>query len=53
MYMATAQQIRKAYLDYVLTNNEKPKSVYTFEGSIKNLKLPRQNFINFMLPSKV
>jgi hypothetical protein len=28
--MATAQQIRKAYLDYVLTNNEKPKSVYVF-----------------------
>ena len=33
--MATAQQIRKAYIDYVLTNNEKPKTVYSFTKKLK------------------
>ncbi|GAA3979844.1 hypothetical protein GCM10022246_34830 [Pedobacter ginsengiterrae] len=44
MYMATAQQIRKAYLDYVLTNNEKPKSVYSF---VKKLKITEAEFYQF------
>lgn len=43
-YMATAQQIRKAYLDYVLTNNEKPKSVYVF---VKKLKITEADFYQF------
>ncbi|WP_317197394.1 TetR family transcriptional regulator C-terminal domain-containing protein [Pedobacter sp. ISL-68] len=43
-YMATAQQIRKAYLDYVLTNNEKPKSVYVF---VKKLKITETDFYQF------
>ena len=42
--MATAQQIRKAYLDYVLTNNEKPKSVYVF---VKKLKIAEADFYQF------
>lgn len=42
--MATAQQIRKAYLDYVLTNNEKPKSVYVF---VKKLKITEADFYQF------
>ncbi|GGI28597.1 TetR family transcriptional regulator C-terminal domain-containing protein [Pedobacter mendelii] len=42
--MATAQQIRKAYLDYVLTNNEKPKSVYVF---VKKLKITEAEFYQF------
>ncbi|WP_316761256.1 TetR family transcriptional regulator C-terminal domain-containing protein [Pedobacter aquatilis] len=42
--MATAQQIRKAYLDYVLTNNEKPKSVYSF---VKKLKITEAEFYQF------
>lgn len=42
--MATAQQIRSAYIDYVLTNNEKPKSVYSF---VKKLKIPESDFYQF------
>lgn len=42
--MATAQQIRKSYLDYVLTNNEKPKSVYSF---VKKLKITEAEFYQF------
>ncbi|MFC4210295.1 TetR family transcriptional regulator C-terminal domain-containing protein [Pedobacter lithocola] len=42
--MATAQQIRQAYLDYVLTNNEKPKSVYVF---VKKLKITEAEFYQF------
>ncbi|WP_231459900.1 MULTISPECIES: TetR family transcriptional regulator C-terminal domain-containing protein [unclassified Pedobacter] len=42
--MATAEQIRKAYLDYVLSNNEKPKSVYVFA---KKLKITEADFYQF------
>ncbi|WP_316737653.1 TetR/AcrR family transcriptional regulator [Pedobacter aquatilis] len=42
--MATAEQIRKAYLDFVLSNNEKPKSVYTFA---KKLKITEADFYQF------
>lgn len=42
--MATNQQIRKAYIDYVLTNNEKPKSVYSF---VKKLKISEADFYQF------
>lgn len=42
--MATAQQIRIAYLDYVLSNNEKPKSVYSF---VKKLKITEADFYRF------
>lgn len=42
--MATAQQIRKGYLDYVLTNDEKPKSVYIF---VKKLKITEADFYQF------
>ena len=42
--MATAQQIRKAYIDYVLTNNEKPKSVYSFA---KKNKITEAEFYQF------
>lgn len=42
--MATAQQIRKAYIDYVLTNNEKPKTVYSF---VKKLKITEADFYQF------
>ncbi|KQR71124.1 TetR family transcriptional regulator C-terminal domain-containing protein [Pedobacter sp. Leaf176] len=42
--MATAQQIRQAYLDYVLTNNEKPKSVYSFS---KKIKITEAEFYQF------
>ncbi|MFC3563038.1 TetR family transcriptional regulator C-terminal domain-containing protein [Pedobacter jamesrossensis] len=42
--MATSPQIRKAYLDYVLTNNEKPKSVYSF---VKKLKITEAEFYQF------
>jgi len=42
--MATAEQIRKAYLDYVLSNNEKPKSVYIFA---KKLKITEADFYQF------
>ncbi|MEO6136911.1 MAG: TetR family transcriptional regulator C-terminal domain-containing protein [Ginsengibacter sp.] len=33
--MATAAQIQDAYIDYVLTNNEPPKSVYNFAKKLK------------------
>ncbi|PWS29433.1 hypothetical protein DHW03_06355 [Pedobacter yonginense] len=42
--MATAQQIRTAYLDYVLTHNEKPKTVYSF---VKKLKITEADFYQF------
>eukprot|EP01132_Coremiostelium_polycephalum_P011266 gene11266-13801_t len=42
--MATAQQIKNAYLDYVLTHHEKPKSVYSF---VKKLKIPESAFYEF------
>ncbi|WP_293742496.1 TetR family transcriptional regulator C-terminal domain-containing protein [uncultured Pedobacter sp.] len=42
--MATAQQIRKGYLDYVLTNDEKPKSVYIF---VKKIKITEADFYQF------
>lgn len=42
--MATAQQIRTAYIDYVLSNNEKPKSVYSFA---KKLKITEADFYQF------
>jgi len=42
--MATAPQIKNAYLDYVLTQNEKPKSVYSFA---KKLKITEADFYQF------
>ncbi|AOM77616.1 TetR family transcriptional regulator C-terminal domain-containing protein [Pedobacter steynii] len=39
--MATAQQIKNAYIDYVLSNDEKPKSVYSF---VKKLKISEADF---------
>ena len=39
--MATQEKIKKGYIDYVLTHNEKPKSVYTF---VKKLKLSEADF---------
>ena len=42
--MATAQQIRNAYVDFVLTNGERPKSVYSF---VKKLKITEQEFYVF------
>ncbi len=42
--MATAAQIKKAYIDYVLSNDEKPKSVYIFT---KKLKISEAEFYNF------
>ncbi|MBC7417937.1 MAG: TetR/AcrR family transcriptional regulator [Pedobacter sp.] len=39
--MATADQIKKAYIDYVLTQNEQPKSVYAFA---KKLKITETSF---------
>ncbi len=42
--MATAQQIQDGYIDYVLTNNEQPKSVYIFA---KNLGITEQEFYAF------
>lgn len=42
--MATAQQIKTAYIDFVLTNNERPKSVYSF---VKKLKIPESEFYTF------
>lgn len=42
--MATAQQIKTAYIDYVLTHNEKPKTVYSF---VKKLKIPETEFYGF------
>lgn len=42
--MATAQQIRNAYIDFVLTNDSKPKSVYSFA---KKLKITEADFYQF------
>ncbi|MCX2475947.1 TetR/AcrR family transcriptional regulator [Pedobacter sp. MC2016-05] len=42
--MATAQQIRIAYIDFVLTNDEKPKTVYSFA---KKLKITEAEFYQF------
>jgi len=42
--MATAAQIKKGYIDYVLTHNEKPKSVYSF---VKKLKITEADFYAF------
>lgn len=42
--MATAQQIRKAYIDYVLTHDEKPKTVYSFA---KKIKITEAEFYQF------
>lgn len=42
--MATAEQIRKSYVDYVLTHDERPKSVYSF---VKKLKIPETEFYTF------
>lgn len=40
----TAIQIQEAYMDYVLTNNEPPKSVYNFA---KQLQITEADFYNF------
>ncbi len=42
--MASASQIQNAYIDYVLTHNEAPKSVYNFA---KKLKMTEADFYNF------
>jgi len=42
--MATAAQIQDAYIDYVLSNNEEPKSVYVFA---KQLGITEQEFYAF------
>lgn len=42
--MATAQGIQDAYIDYVLTNNEPPKSVYIFA---KNIGITEAEFYAF------
>lgn len=42
--MATAAQIKKGYIDYVLTHNEQPKSVYVFA---KKLKITELDFYAF------
>lgn len=42
--MATAAQIKKAYIDFVLTHDEKPKSVYSFT---KKLKITEADFYTF------
>jgi hypothetical protein len=42
--MATAQQIQKGYLDFVLTNDEQPTSVYSF---VKKLKITEADFYEF------
>jgi len=42
--MATAQQIKNGYIDYVLIHDEKPKSVYSF---VKKLKISEEDFYNF------
>jgi len=39
--MVTAEQIRKAYIDYVLTHGEKPKSIYSF---VKSLDIQESEF---------
>lgn len=42
--MASGSQIQNAYVDYVLTHNEAPKSVYNFA---KKLKMTEAEFYNF------
>jgi hypothetical protein len=42
--MATAEQIKTGYINYVLTNDEKPKSVYSF---VKKLKISEIDFYGF------
>lgn len=42
--MATKEDIQKAYIDYVLTNGEEPKSVYIFA---KDNNFPEEEFYNF------
>lgn len=42
--MATAPQIKNGYIDYVLTHNEQPKSVYSF---VKKLKISESDFYEF------
>jgi hypothetical protein len=42
--MATAAQIKKGYIDYVLTYDEQPKSVYSFT---KKLKISEAEFYAF------
>jgi hypothetical protein len=43
--MATAEQIKNGYINYVLTNDEKPKSVYSF---VKKLKITEVDFYKFV-----
>src|SRR6187551_1904966 len=42
--MATALQIKNGYIDYVLTHDEQPKSVYSF---VKKLKISEAEFYEF------
>ncbi|MBC7567079.1 MAG: TetR/AcrR family transcriptional regulator [Pedobacter sp.] len=42
--MATAEQIKTGYINYVLTNDEKPKSVYSF---VKKIKISEVDFYEF------
>lgn len=42
--MATALQIKNGYIDYVLTYDEQPKSVYSF---VKKLKISESDFYEF------
>jgi len=42
--MATSQQIKNGYIDYVLTHDEQPKSVYSF---VKKLKITEAEFYEF------
>ncbi|WP_442589820.1 TetR family transcriptional regulator C-terminal domain-containing protein [Pedobacter sp. AW31-3R] len=42
--MATSQQIKAGYIDYVLTHDEQPKSVYIF---VKKLKITEAEFYEF------
>ena len=43
--MASGSQIQSAYIDYVLTNNERPKSVYNFA---KKLKMTEAEILQFI-----
>lgn len=42
--MATTESIQKAYIDYVLTEGEQPKSVYLFA---KKNKMPEEEFYHY------
>ncbi|MHA4893604.1 TetR family transcriptional regulator C-terminal domain-containing protein [Pedobacter sp. PWIIR3] len=42
--MATAEQIKTGYINYLLTNGEQPKSVYSFS---KKLKIEEADFYDF------